>query len=134
MEPLAAPSVPALVPASVGRSGDAAFAALSEQHFERSKLVVLGLANKDPQRVRDADWAYERGLATNLLSDTRLYRLAAEERGMKTLAGVMGDLEIVLLQTSLADGPDAEVLGQIQRLIHKRDLVTKMDVAVATGF
>ena len=30
------------------RSADAAFAALSEQHFERSKLVVLGLANKDP--------------------------------------------------------------------------------------
>jgi hypothetical protein len=134
MEPLAAPNVPALVPASTGRSANAAFAALSEQHFERSKLVVLGLANKDPQRARDADWAYERGLATNLLSDTRLYRLAAEERGMKTLAGVMGDLEIVLLQTSLADGPDAEVLGQIQRLIRKRDLVTKMDVASATAF
>jgi len=125
---------PALVTASAGRSPDAAFAALSEQHFERSKLVVLGLASKDPGRARDADWAYERGLATNLLSDTRLYRLAAEERGLKTLAGVMGDLEIVLLQTSLADGPDAEVLGQIQRLIHKRDLVTKMDVTAANGF
>jgi hypothetical protein len=130
----ATPSVPALLPASAGRSGDAAFTALSEQHFERSKLVVLGLANRDPRRARDADWAYERGLATNLLSDTRLYRLAAEERGMKMLAGVMGDLEIVLLQTALADAPDAEVLGQIQRLIHKRDLVTKMDVAVAAGF
>ena len=115
------------------RSAAAAFAALSEQHFERSKLVVLGLANKDPHRAREADWAYERGLARNLLSDTRLYRLAAEERGMKTLAGVMGDLELVLLQTSLADAPDAEALGQIQRLIHKRDLVTKMDVASTTG-
>lgn len=134
VEPHADPSVRALVPASESRSRDAAFAALSGQHFERSKLVVLGLASKDPRHARDADWAYERGLATNLLSDTRLYRLAAEERGMKTLAGVMGDLEIVLLQTSLADGPDADVLGQIQRLIHKRDLVTKMDVAVATGF
>ena len=40
----------------------------------------------------------------------------------------MGDLEIVLLQTSLAEAPDAEALEQIQRLIHKRDLVTKMDV------
>lgn len=113
------------------RSGDAAFAALSEQHFERSKLVVLGLANKDPQRAREADWAYERGLATNLLSDTRLYRQAAEARGLRTLAGVMGDLEIVLLQTSLAEAPDAGTLEQIQRLIHKRDLVTKMDVTAA---
>lgn len=114
-------------PVAAGRSTEAAFAALSEQHFERSKLVVLGLANKDPHRAREADWAYERGLASNLLSDTRLYRLAAEARGMKTLAGVMGDLEIVLLQTSLADAPDAGALEQIQRLIHKRDLVTKMD-------
>ena len=108
---------------------DVAFAALSEQHFERSKLVVLGLANKDAHHAREADWAYERGLASNLLSDTRLYRQAAEERGMKTLADVMGDLELVLLQTSLADAPDAGALAQIQRLIHKRDLVTKMEVA-----
>ena len=88
-----------------------------------------------PTRIRsargEADWAYERGLATNLLSDTRLYRQAAEARGMRTLAGVMGDLEIVLLQTSLAEAPDADALGQIQRLIHKRDLVTKMDVTAA---
>ena len=114
-------------------SPEAAFTALSEQHFERSKLVVLGLANKDPHHAREADWAFERGLASSLLSDTRLYRQAAEARGMKSLAGVMGDLELVLLQTSLADAPDAEALEQIQRLIHKRDLVTKMEVAATTG-
>ena len=114
-------------------SPEAAFTALSEQHFERSKLVVLGLANKDPHHVNEADWAFERGLASSLLSDTRLYRQAAEARGMKSIAGVMGDLELVLLQTSLADAPDAEALEQIQRLIHKRDLVTKMEVAATTG-
>ena len=123
----------ALVPAVPERPTDAAFAALSEQHFERSKLVVLGLASKDAHQAWEADWAYERGLATNLLSDTRLYRIAAEDRGMKTLARVMGDLELVLLQTSLADTPDADVLEQIQRLIHKRDLVTKMDATATTG-
>lgn len=107
----------------------AAFAALSEQHFERSKLVVLGLANKDPEHVREVDWAYERDLASHLLNDTRVYRQAAEARGLKTIAGVMSDLELVLLQTALANAPDAEALQQIQRLIHKRDLVTKMDAA-----
>jgi hypothetical protein len=108
---------------------EAAFASMSEEHFERSKLVVLGIANKDPHAVSDADWAFERDLASNLLSDTRLYRRAAEARGMKTLADVMGDLELVLLQTSLADTPDPAALEQIQRLIHKRDLVSKMGVA-----
>ena len=127
------PAVEPFEPFGHAPSPEAAFTALSEQHFERSKLVVLGLANKDPHHAREADWAFERGLASSLLSDTRLYRQAAEARGMKSLAGVMGDLELVLLQTSLADAPDAEALEQIQRLIHKRDLVTKMEVAATTG-
>lgn len=125
--PVAVP--PAAMPA---RSMDAGFAALSEQHFERSKLVVLGLANKTPGSADD--WDYERQLATALLSDTRLYRQAAEGRGLTQLARVMGDLELVLLQTSLADEPEPETLEQIQRLIQKRDLVTKMNVVkVAAG-
>ena len=130
---LPASPAPEAVPASAAadRGGNSAFAALSEQHFERSKLVVLGLASKDPRRAMAADWAYERQLASTLLSDTRLYRLAAEERGLKNIARVMGDLELVLLQTSVDERPDPSALEQIQRLIAKRDLVTRMDV-VAT--
>jgi hypothetical protein len=111
------------------RSPEKAFAALSERHFERSKLVVLGIANKDPRRASEADWEYERQLASSLLTDTRLYRLAAEERGMRAIATVMGDLELVLLQTSLGSTSTRQDLEQIQRTIQKRDLVTKMDVA-----
>ncbi|MDP9323002.1 MAG: zf-HC2 domain-containing protein [Acidobacteriota bacterium] len=109
----------------------AAFTALSEEHFERSKLVVLGLATKDPQRGA-ADWRYERELATSLLNDTRMYRLAAEDRGLTSLAGVMRDLELVLLQTSLTDDKDPASLPQLQRLIQKRDLLEKMDVVTTT--
>ena len=131
-EPAVMPKEPSAVPieVSVRQPGSAdrdAFAALSEQHFERSKLVVFGLANKETQKDGGEDWAYERALASDLLNDTRLYRLAAEERGMKQIAGVMGDLELVLLQTSLADVPDRAALAQIQRLIRKRDLVTKIE-------
>ena len=110
------------------RSEDAAFTAISGQHFERSKLVVLGLATKDPRRVSASDWAYERQLASALLSDTQLYKRAAEDRGLLSLARVMSDLEIVLLQTSLSDDHDTASLERIQRLIRRRDLVTKMDV------
>jgi hypothetical protein len=111
---------------------DRAFAALSEEHFERSKLVVLGLATKDA-RTRSADWTYERQLATSLLSDTRMYRLAAEDRGLQMLAGVMRDLELVLLQASLTDETDPASLAQIQRLIRRRDLLEKMDVVTTAG-
>lgn len=111
---------------------DPALAALSEEHFERSKLVVLGLATKDAETPNE-DWNYERELASSLLNDTRLYRLAAEERGMNTLAGVLRDLEIVLLQTSLSESDDPAALAQIQRLIRKRDLVGKMEVVSTAG-
>lgn len=112
---------------------DAAFAALTDQHFERSKLVVLGLATKDPTNAAGADWEYERGLAGTLLADTRLYRLAAEQRGFTSVARVMQDLELVLLQASMSDKPDASSLEQLQRLIRKRDLVTKMGLVTTTA-
>ena len=112
---------------------NSAFAAMTEEHFERSKLVVLGLATKDAAHESPADWEYERELATSLLDDTRLYRLAAEDRGLDALAGVMKDLELVLLQTSFTDAKDPSALPQLQRLIKRRDLIEKMDVVTTTG-
>ena len=109
---------------------DPALASLSGQHFERSKLVVLGLATRDTSAPAAADWTYERDLAATLLGDTRVYRAAAEERGMDTLAGVMRDLELVLLQTSMSEATDAQSLEQLQRLIRRRDLLAKMNVVM----
>ena len=110
---------------------DPVLASVTSQHFERSKLVVLGLAMKDSRRD---DWAYERELAASLLNDTRVYRVAAEARGMQSLVGVMRDLELVLLQTSMSEQPDAASLAQLQRLIRRRDLITRMDVMSADAF
>ena len=125
--PPVAPIVRAVNP---GPATDPALSAVSDQHFERSKLVVLGIATKD---ARQADWDYERELAGTLLSDTRLYRAAAEERGMQSLAGVMRDLELVLLQTSMSEQRDAASLAHLQRLIRRRDLITKMEIVHAGG-
>jgi hypothetical protein len=111
---------------------DPALISVSGQHFERSKLVLLGIATRDPQEG-GGDWADERQLASSLLDDTRLYRMAAEERGMTSLAGVMRDLELVLLQTSMTEDTSTESLEQLQRLIRRRDLLTKMDVMYAGG-
>jgi hypothetical protein len=119
----------AMPPATV----DPALLSLSDQHFERSKLVVLGLATRDATRPGDANWTFERDLATTLLDDTRLYRVAAEERGMDALAGVMRDLELVLLQTSMTEQTDPQSLEQLQRLIRRRDLITKMNVVYDGG-
>ena len=118
---------------SVEPEMQAALTAVGLRHLERSKLVVLGLAAKDAAPGQGQDWAYERELASSLLNDTRIYRQAAEQRGLTRLASVMRDLELVLLQTSMAEGTDRAALPQIQRLIHKRGLVEKMDVVGTTG-
>ena len=70
--------------------GDRSLVEHSEEHFERSKLVVLGLATLDPQHARATDWQHERQLATSLLPDTRLYRLAAE-RAMTSAGKIAGN-------------------------------------------
>jgi hypothetical protein len=110
-----------------------ALRAVSAEHLERSKLVVLGLATRDPQATKSADWQYERELAGTLLSDTRLYRLTAQDRGISDVARVMRDLETVLLETSLSEDADRNALERVQRLIAKRDLVLKMQVVATTG-
>lgn len=107
--------------------------AVSAEHLERSKLVVLGLATRDPRHTTEADWQYERRLAGSLLSDTRLYRLAAQDRGVTDVARVMRDLETVLLEASMSDSSDKEALPRVQRLIARRDLVVKMQVVAGSS-
>jgi putative zinc finger protein len=124
---------PADAPRTVAKAAEDPLLALSEQHLERSKLVVLGLATRDPDRTSPADWEYERQLAGSLLSDTRLYRRAAEQRGLTDVARVMSDLETVLLETSLGNYSDRDSLARVQRLIRKRDLVVKMQVIGSSG-
>jgi hypothetical protein len=131
--PMSGATRPAPQGGAIAAGADPALVSLSGQHFERSKLVVLGLATREPVDSAAGDWAYERELAATLLGDTRLYRQAAEARGMNAIADVMRDLELVLLQTSMSRGQDAESLEQLQRLIRRRDLLTRMDVVHAAG-
>ena len=113
-------------PAAAARP-DRALREGSSEHLERSKLVVLGLATRDPH-ARAADWEYERTLAGTLLYDTRLYRQAALQGGVSDVERVMRDLETVLLEASMSDAHDRAALERVQRLITKRDLVVKMQV------
>lgn len=130
-EPAPVPTVgaPDTRPRDDVRSPDPALSAISGQHFARSKVVVMDLATRDMAAGDREDWRAERDLASSLLSDTRLYRIAAEDRGMTSLAGVMRDLELVLLEASMITEPDRGGLEQVQRLIRRRDLVTKMTAA-----
>ena len=131
--PQVARDVPAARPApAADPRPDRALREGSAEHLERSKLVVLGLATRDPH-ARPADWEYERTLAGTLLYDTRLYRQAALQGGVADVERVMRDLETVLLEASMSDAHDRAALERVQRLIAKRDLVVKMQVVAAAG-
>ena len=51
---------------------------------------------------------------------------------MQSLADVMRDLELVLLQASMSETAGRASLPQLQRLIRRRDLLTKMERGGAT--
>ncbi len=110
-----------------GTAGDAALEAAAARHFERAKIVLLGLVMKDAERASAADWEYERALAASLLPETRLFRLSAADRGDARLARLLGDLETVLLQASMASDADPPELRRLQRIIRGRDLIVRMD-------
>ena len=133
----ATPSDPAATSSEMAdatsRTPEQALRDVSLEHLERSKLVVLGLATRDPRETTSADWQYERSLAGTLLNDTRLYRLAAQDSGISDVARVMRDLETVLLEASLSDNTDRDALGRVQRLISKRDLVVKMQLMAGSS-
>ena len=128
----ASPEPAAIVPAEPSIAIEPLTSAAGE-HLERSKLVLLGLAAQDPGTARPDDWSYERGLASSLLADTTQYRLVAAGRGRLDLAGVLGDLETVLLQASLGNDADPHALERLQRMIARRDLITKIEILRTEG-
>ena len=130
-------ATPAASPPAVAREASLtpfqALTTVADRHLERSKLVLLGLSAKDPRVARPSDWTYERELASSLIADTTQYRLAAADQGRSDLVEVLGDLETVLLQASLGDDEDPRALERLQRLIGRRDLLTKIDVMNSEG-
>ncbi|HEX2446480.1 MAG TPA: zf-HC2 domain-containing protein [Vicinamibacterales bacterium] len=100
------------------------------QHLDRSKIVLLGLANKDAGAVSAGDWAYERSLAASLLPDTRLLRLSALEAGDAELASLLNDLEVLMLQASFSAEPDRATLSRLQRYISHRDLLVRAELGI----
>lgn len=100
----------------------------ANRHFERAKLVVLGLAMKDPADAGAGDWDHERALAAELLPQTRLFRLSALDRGETALADLLGDLETVLLEASMTTDVDRSSLERLQRVIRRRDLLVRIDL------
>lgn len=81
-------------------------------HLERSQMVLVELANADPRHGLDISAEQER--AGELINENRLYRQTAARTGETAVAGVLDELERVLLE--IARGPSTLTPEDVERI------------------
>jgi anti-sigma-K factor RskA len=96
-------------------------------HLERSQMVLVELAHAET--TGELDISAERQLADDLLASNRLYRQTAQQVGQANVAGVLDELERVLVE--LARGPSTvsmQQLADIQQRIESQGILFKVKV------
>ena len=96
-------------------------------HLERSQMVLVELAHADASG--ELDISAERQLADDLVASNRLYRQTAQQMGQANVAGLLDELERVLVE--VARGPSTvsmEQLADIQQRIESQGILFKVKV------
>jgi hypothetical protein len=96
-------------------------------HLERSQMVLIELAHAETRG--ELDISAERQLADDLVASNRLYRQTAQQIGQANVAGVLDELERVLVE--VARGPSTvsvEQLADIQQRIESQGILFKVKV------
>jgi hypothetical protein len=101
------------------------------EHLGRSEMVLVELANSGPQipGQKRVNISGEQRRAEDLLEENRLYRQTALEQGDSALAGVLDELERVLLD--VAHSPQQMTPAQLQGMrqrIEARGILFKVRV------
>jgi hypothetical protein len=101
------------------------------EHLGRSEMVLVELANSGPQSAgqKEVNISGEQRRAEDLLEENRLYRQTALEQGDSALAGVLDELERVLLD--VAHSPQQVTPAQLEGLrqrIETRGILFKVRV------
>jgi hypothetical protein len=92
---------PRVTAAADPQAGERVLLVAVGDYLERSQMVLIELANADPKGKLNISDEQER--AASLVSESRLYRQTAEHTGDTAVAGVLDDLDRVLL--NIANGP-----------------------------
>jgi len=104
--------------------------ALSD-HLEQSQVLLLEVVNRGDDGSASPLAPLERERAAELLQASRLYRQTAYEVGEVAAAGVLEDLERILLDVS--QGPESlEAREGLKSRIEERDMLFKLRVLGST--
>jgi len=103
-----------MAPAPVAdrQSGERVLLVAVGDYLERSQMVLIELANAKPKGKLDISTQQER--ADDLLSESRLYRQTAAHTGDTAVAGVLDELDRVLLD--IAHGPSKVSPAELEHL------------------
>ena len=96
-------------------------------HLERSQMVLVELAHAESRGPLDI--SAERQLADDLVASNRLYRQTAQQMGQENVAGLLDELERVLVE--VARGPSTvsmQQLADIQQRIESQGILFKVKV------
>lgn len=96
-------------------------------HLERSQMVLVELAHAETRDTLDI--SAERQLADDLVASNRLYRQTAQQMGQADVAGLLDELERVLVE--VARGPSTvsmQQLADIQQRIEAQGILFKVKV------
>jgi anti-sigma-K factor RskA len=96
-------------------------------HLERSQMVLVELAHAETRG--ELDISAERQLADDLVASNRLYRQTAQQMGQANVAGLLDELERVLVE--VARGPSTvsmQQLADIQQRIESQGILFKVKV------
>jgi hypothetical protein len=100
------------------------------EHLGRSEMVLVELANSGPETgQKEVNISGEQRRAEDLLEENRLYRQTALEQGDTALAGVLDELERVLLD--VAHSPQQVTPAQLEGIrqrIEARGILFKVRV------
>jgi hypothetical protein len=105
------------------------------EHLDRSQMVLMEVTHTQtiPGVMPRADISAQQRFAEDLISDNRLYRQTAMQVGETGVAGVLEELERVLIE--IANSPsklNARQLDELQKRIEKEGIVFKVRVIGST--
>jgi len=108
----------------------------TEHCLKKSKVLLLALANFDPQ-TDDAitlNLPYQRQISEALVKETSYLKSELSEPAEKRLQDLIGDLEVILLQiANLEDEYDLEAVEMLRSGVNKRGILFRIDLSRMSG-
>lgn len=104
----------------------------AQSYLQKSKVLLLALANFDPQTDDTAslNLQSQRRISEILVQEAAYLKIALNNPAETRLRELISDLEIILLQiANLEDEYDLEVVEMVQKGVNKRGVLFRIDLS-----